>query len=147
MKIWKQKLLVEQLLNAMPSDLRVWVGERKPETGKEAGRLADDYIQARQRDSRPQHSVHPTATRKCHACGSEKHFARNCPQKSVAECNKFPGSDTFKQESSKKTFRKPLKCYNCGEVGHISTQCPSKALYCRDRDTLGAARRTGLVEG
>ena len=127
-----EKLLVEQLLNAMPSDLRVWVGERKPETGKEAGKLADDYIQARQRDGRPQHSVHPTATRKCHSCGSEKHFARNCPQKPGAECNKFPGSDNFKQESSKKTFRKPLKCYNCGEVGHISTQCPSKALYCRD---------------
>lgn len=46
-----EKLLVEQLLNSMPSDLRVWVGERKPMTGKEAGRLADDYIQARRRDA------------------------------------------------------------------------------------------------
>ena len=42
-----EKLLVEQLLNTMPSDLCVWVGERKPETGNAAGMLADDYVQAR----------------------------------------------------------------------------------------------------
>ena len=53
-----EKLLVEQLLNSMPSDLRVWVGERKPTTGKEAGNLADDYIQARRRDGLLQSSVH-----------------------------------------------------------------------------------------
>ena len=50
---------MEQLFNAM---LRLWVGERKPETGKKAGRLADD----RKRDGTPQRSMHPTATRKCH---------------------------------------------------------------------------------
>ena len=44
----KEKIVTEQLLNTMPRDLRIWVGERKPKTGEEAGRLADDYLQARQ---------------------------------------------------------------------------------------------------
>lgn len=50
MKAVCEKIPVKQLLNTMPSDLKVWVGERKPKTGEEAGRLADDYLQARQRD-------------------------------------------------------------------------------------------------
>ena len=46
----KQEVLefvaVEQLLNVMPEDIRVWVRERKPKTAAEAGELADDYLQA-----------------------------------------------------------------------------------------------------
>ena len=37
----------EQLLNTLPSNVRVWVRERKPTTCLEAGQLADDYAQAR----------------------------------------------------------------------------------------------------
>ena len=78
---------------------------------------------------------------------------KNCPQKpgegSVGVHHQPSGSSrpttAVKQELNKRS--KPLKCYNCGEVGHISTQCPSKALFCRDGDNHGAARRTGLVEG
>ena len=42
-----EKMVIEQLLNAMPSNLRIWVTERKPKSGQEAGMLADDYVQAR----------------------------------------------------------------------------------------------------
>ena len=38
-----ERLVVEQLANTMPTEIRVWVAERKPQTGAEAGRLADDY--------------------------------------------------------------------------------------------------------
>ena len=51
------KVVVEQLLNAMPSELRVWISERKPATSAEAGRLADDYTQAR-RHLRHRHLQH-----------------------------------------------------------------------------------------
>ena len=39
-------IVQEQLLNTLPTELRVWVAERKPKTAAEAGGLADDYIQA-----------------------------------------------------------------------------------------------------
>ena len=44
-----EKVVVEQLLNTMPRDLRIWMCERKPTTGKEVGVLADDYVLARSR--------------------------------------------------------------------------------------------------
>ena len=42
-----EMIVVEQFLNTLPSNTRIWVTERKPKTVAEAGRLADDYIQAR----------------------------------------------------------------------------------------------------
>ena len=35
-----------QLLNTMPSDLSIWINERKPKSGTEAGQLVDNYLQA-----------------------------------------------------------------------------------------------------
>ena len=40
-------VIVEQFLNSLTPDLRVWIRERKPETTSEAGELADQYEQAR----------------------------------------------------------------------------------------------------
>ena len=34
-------LVMEQLINMMPSDLRVWIRERRPKSTLEAGKLAD----------------------------------------------------------------------------------------------------------
>ena len=42
-----EKLVVEQLVSTMPMDLHIWVAERKPANGAEAGQLADGYAQAR----------------------------------------------------------------------------------------------------
>ena len=38
---------VEQMLNSLPAEMRVWVWERKPKTVTEVGKLADDFAQAR----------------------------------------------------------------------------------------------------
>ena len=43
----QEVIAVEQLLNSMPVGIRIWVRERKPKTVAEAGRLADDYTEAR----------------------------------------------------------------------------------------------------
>ena len=36
-----ERMIMEQLLNTMPSSVRIWVSERKPKTSQEAGQLAD----------------------------------------------------------------------------------------------------------
>ena len=42
------KMVLEQFLNTLNTDTRIWVRERKLETSVEAGRLADDHcVQAR----------------------------------------------------------------------------------------------------
>ena len=78
-------MLIEQLLNAMPEDLRVWLSEKKPATGSEAGRLADEYVLAHKRNRLevPRSSSNEDTTsgrepRKCHNCGLEGHLAWNC---------------------------------------------------------------------
>ena len=38
----KDAVVLEQLLNSLPDDVRVFVRERKPKTSAEAGKLADD---------------------------------------------------------------------------------------------------------
>ena len=51
-EVVKEKIVVEQLVDSMPRDLRIWIHDRKPATGEEAGKLADDYIHSRQQESR-----------------------------------------------------------------------------------------------
>ena len=147
-----EKLVVEQLLVTMPADLRVWLAERKPGKGADAGRLADDYVQARRHirtkpDSKEGErtvggGVGGTETRKCHKCGAEGHIRRNCPVKEPAEKTTPTAATT-----TAKGVRRPVKCFNCGNLGHISMHCPSKASYlCKDGWGRSVAR-VGQVEG
>ena len=43
----REMIAVEQLPNSMPVGLWIWAKERKPKTVAEAGRLADNYTEAR----------------------------------------------------------------------------------------------------
>ena len=98
----------------------IWVRERKPKTSSEAGRLADDYLQAR----RPTGSLAtaspgwvekvPVADRKCHNCGETGHIQWNCP-KLVRTVSGTAGRPTAAE----------VKCYNCGTKGHLAMNCPS----------------------
>ena len=44
--------MLEQLVSTLPENVCIWVKERKPKTSIEAGQLADDYTQARKRNSK-----------------------------------------------------------------------------------------------
>ena len=125
-----EKVLVEQLLNAMPAELKVWVGERKPTTGEEAARLADDYVQARHRVDRGLPRM--SDSRKGRMWAHEGPVSR-----------RFNGGRDTTRES--KPDRRKLRCYNCGKEGHIAMQCLSKALFCGGGRGLSTTR-TGVVE-
>ena len=43
-------MILEQLVNALQIEVRVWVTERKPKTSAEAAKLADDYLSARKQN-------------------------------------------------------------------------------------------------
>ena len=84
----KDLVILEQLVNTLPEDVRIWVKERKPKTSMEAGQLADDYIQARKQNSgEPSAPVsrksaniptHPPV-RSCHRCGKPGPTGIHCP--------------------------------------------------------------------
>jgi len=129
----KQEVLefvaVEQLLNVMPEDIRVWVRERKPKTAAEAGELADDYLQARKREMKAEpirttdKSPEAAERKRCYTCGSVKHLAWECPQGSRSG-GAAPGRERHQKQEGE------VKCFNCGRRGHISTRCPRDAMFC-----------------
>ena len=85
-----EKLLIEQLLSTMPTDLRIWLGEKKPSTCSEAGKLADDYVLARKslrvEPAKPTENTtkqEPRDFKKCYTCHRPGHWAHNCPGKGI----------------------------------------------------------------
>ena len=108
-------VVIEQPLKTLPSEVRVWVHERKPKSSTEAGQLADDYVQARQTF---QHS------------GSRKpgeKFRKHVQVENKAPSNKHQGGDGSSHKShaprnasDQRGQRKKQKCFNCRGIGHIA---------------------------
>ena len=123
--------MLEQLINTLPKDIRVWVQEHKPESSEEAAQLADDYIQARQMDP----STVPGGKKEkspsqmvCHKCKQLGHKARNCPEAGVSAASLTPKTERPKRDL------KDVICYICQQKGHYSAIYPSKPnLLCEER--------------
>ena len=130
----REAIVVEQLLNKLPEDIRVWVKERKPKTSAEAGGLADDYLQARKESAVQQKSGaskpnereerrQGTPRRWCRYCESGAHWTSDCPKKTKNESQARP--------RPRNRDRNSIICFNCDKRGHIALNCPEKALYCK----------------
>ena len=80
-------MVMEQLLNTLPVNVKIWVEERRPKTSEEAARLADDYLRARKQTKLTKPAVPEDKTaewnaQRCHTCKQTGHFARDCSQSS-----------------------------------------------------------------
>ena len=139
----RERIVMEQFFNATSADVRLWVKERNPKTAKEAGELADQFMQARRqaRDWTKPTEGNPSDKRtgsagqpRCFTCGKVGHLSWQCRKKSAAD------AETQNQGSSKHI----PKCYNCNQRGHIASRCPHNALYCKEKS---GTRRGGILEG
>ena len=137
-----KKLVLEQLLDIAPYDLRVWLCERKPKTVTEAGSLADDFMSARRRKRFDQPKSEGKKkegagkeTRRCHICQEEGHIAVNCKKNQHAE------TDPKKAKGKDYSDR---RCFNCHQRGHLAMNCPS-ALFC-DEPRRSTQQRGGGVD-
>ena len=145
----------EQFLNTLPTDKKLWVLERKPETCVKAGELADEYEQARWPEmeslasstskpnrvgSRECHTSKPNrvGSRECHYCGKSGHTEEDC----------------YKRKREESQLSRGTQCYHCKKQGHnvMSWECPEKSMVCKERrDWKRKGGRpmykTGKVEG
>ena len=156
------RMVVEQVVSTMSTDLRIWVTERKPESREVAGRLADSYIQARQNeggrnDGRKKiagpksRDVTQQGTgdgnrdpKKCRSCGQEGHWAKYCPKKTEAQTTE--GCHKGDPKSSPVVKMERVKCYNCQRFGHFAADCPEKGYFCGESG-VGSVIRKGIVNG
>ena len=124
-----EKLVVEQLMNVLPREIRIWVAERKPTTGSAAGALADDYLPARLGDGTgtlasmesKRGDKSKTESRKCHKCKQAGHLMSDFPLRD-------PPKETHANKKEKPN-RGTVKCYNCGRMGHVAIRCPNNVLF------------------
>ncbi len=146
--------MLEQLLETLPAEIRVWLKERKPTTSAKAGEIAEDYLQAR-RPARPT-ACRPEIPRnvekrsgggqRCHTCGELGHFARDCKKEAKGKGTGVPRSDRDGVNKSAERVD-GIRCYNCGRRGHVAMNCPSNAaLYCGQYKKPEVVR-CGTVEG
>ena len=143
------KLVIEQLLDKMPADIRIWLCEQKPTTGNETGRLTHDYMLARrrQRVETPKADTHSQQSnqqrsgndaRKCYSCGQHGHIAPKCPNLPATQP---AGSETQNRiEKSDGPKLKDRKCHTCNQKGHLAKDCPS-AFYCYSQTPVSKRRR------
>ena len=114
----------------LPEEIRVCLKEHKLETSMIAGKLAEDYQQARKTVEDGQgrsKDIPPEVGKRCLVCRKVGHLARECPNKihkpNLRSGNSTDGRHNPTMEESRQTL---LRCFTCDGKGHTSKQCPSK---------------------
>ncbi|XP_019854474.1 PREDICTED: uncharacterized protein LOC109583528 [Amphimedon queenslandica] len=119
------KIAVEQLLNGLPQEMRIWVTSQNPETPEKVGELIESYDTA--------HSCLPQRNRPKQDHGRSKEFPR-----------KTEGSTGNKKERKSPS---EITCYKCNRKGHIARNCTEKTLRAKENAEEAIWHGEGKING
>ena len=113
-------MTIEQFIQGVPDDLRVWLSERKPETLRQAAVLADHYVLARKDKGRTPPCKVPVPTQI--GGGDRPTDDRNSgPLKRYER----PGQNTY-GGCIQTNARGERKCFQYNRYSHLMYDCPLK---------------------
>ena len=104
---------LEQFLNSLPIEKRIWAHERKPKTCVEAGELVDQYEQVCRQDPRVELQQKSAGTL---SLGKGALLRRKAPV----------GLLKGKCMQSRRTGGEGMRCFGCGQLGHVRKDCLDK---------------------
>ena len=143
----EEMVLVEQFLQSVPEDLRVWLKERKPESQEKAAELADDYVLARKNDPRennifrqrrpfiddeqitkPAPDDRPIGKRLMDdiQTSTTKPDGREITSKPDKPDTKGADGREITSKPDKTNTKGEKQCYYCKKFGHLMYSCPEK---------------------
>ncbi|CAM4532736.1 unnamed protein product [Lepidochelys kempii] len=111
-------IVLEQLYDQCPSDLRLWLVDKKLENPQHAGQLADEFVNSRSGGSREESQKNrpPSAMQRESHHGASQRGNRENPLPRGT-----PGVGPLRPARGD---QRDLSCYHCGQRGHVRTQCP-----------------------
>ena len=109
---------LEQFLNTLPIEKRVWMYDNKPKTCVEAGELADEYEQVCKQEPGVEQQPEPMT---------------GVQSRSVPESLEPPREGSSVKERSagraagrsSETGLEGVKCFGCRQFGHVKKDCPN----------------------
>ncbi|XP_011404865.1 PREDICTED: uncharacterized protein LOC105313269 [Amphimedon queenslandica] len=121
---------IEQFLNLLPTEKRLWVAERKPKSCIQAGELADEYEQAIRKDTPFQQKSTKKHGVKCQYCAKIGHLEKECRKKLADAKEKI--------------------CFHCRKPGQLTSHCLEKTgagSAMMGRESSKGLRRSGSING
>ena len=115
-------VILEQFLQCVPEDLRVWLRERKPESLAQAAELADDFVLARKGEGRLPPRKGPWTGPVTDGARPEQGKGSYTPRSS----ERLGPSTHFQEGRPRTNASGDKRCYQCGKYGHFFYHCPTR---------------------
>ena len=115
-----EKIAVEQFIDSLPQELRIWVASNNPTTPDKVAELIESYDSA--------HGHHRNRVK-------PRHFEHKARVPSAKEPSQSSQEKSKEDRPSHRREKKPLAeivCYKCDKKGHLARNCPEKSCHVQE---------------
>ena len=110
------KIAVEQFINGLPQELRIWVASHKPDKPANIAELIESYDSAHARTNVEKTKFHPTSR----------------PTTTRDLSNQWRRNRGISQASKERKPLSEMVCFKCNKKGHLARNCTEKTLHVQE---------------